>query len=561
MKKCALAFVFPFLIMSSLLAKDSGIVEEEDSVTADYVIIGSGPSGAPIAELLSRDKKRSVIILEAGGNHSDRPVIKFSKYVPKVLATYASQFSWEQSTIVQPNLKRSFDWVTGRLLGGASAINGTFWIRGTDQLFSEWEKFGGDKWSVDRINRVFKYLENYEGKTPNPEFRGFHGKVNVRQPEQTTPTGVKFANAIQVATGVPIIEDYNNPKEPIGTSEHVQWAQKGPKGVLRVSSATAFLNKTVVTEDGNGVHGRKLRVLTDTTALKAIWDGKKAIGVEALSKGKYKKIFARKKVIVCAGINSSQFLMLSGIGPRKVLKSKGIPLKFDNPHVGVGVTDHQAVVTVWSANPADPVHPPGDPNDLAPFLSFLPSPTGEHPNKRSVQIVARSFVPGSLILAVVLCNQKSKGDITLHNRDPLEMPRVNLGIFSREEDIEEFKQAFRKYVLPIAEQMAIIDPTYQLLVPSAATINDDALLTAYIKAAVDVPSTVHNYTGHCRLGPVVKGDGEVRGVKDLIIADCSIAPTTTDGACMAMGYMIGTNIAMQILENEGKEIDLPEIKK
>jgi choline dehydrogenase len=561
MKTTVLAFIFPFLLMSPLLAAHESIVEKDDSFTADYVIIGSGPAGAPIAELLSRDKKRSVIVLEAGSNHNDKPVIKFSKYIPKIVGTYASQFSWEQSTIVQPNLKRSFNWITGRLLGGASAVNGTFWLRGSDQVFSKWQKFGGKKWSVDRIHKIFKYLEHYDGKSANPQFRGHHGQVHVRFPKQTTPTGVKFANAIFLATGSPIIEDYNEPKTTIGTSEHVQWTQRGPKGLLRVSSATAFLNKKVVTEDGKGVHGRKLRVLTDTTALKTIWDGKKAIGVETLRKGKYTKIFARKKVIVCAGINSSQFLMLSGIGPKELLESKGIPVKFDNPHVGVGVQDNPAVVTLWSANPNDPVNPPGDPANIAPFYCFLPSPSGKNPKKRVVQITARSFIPGSLALGVVLCNQKSKGAITLHSKDPLEMPRVDLGIFSREEDIEEFKQIFKKYILAIAEQMTLIDPTYQLLVPSADVINNDAQLTAFLKAAVDVPTTIHNYTSHCRLGPVVTGDGEVRGVKNLIVADSSIAPTTTDGACMAMSYMIGTNIALQILEKEGKEIKLPDLHK
>ena len=54
-------------------------------------------------------------------------------------------------------------------------------------------------------------------------------------------------------------------------------------------------------------------------------------------------------------------------------------------------------------------------------------------------------------------------------------------------------------------------------------------------------------------GGVVDGRGHVYGVKNLLVADCSIAPTTTDGACMPMAYMIGTNIAFQILKKESTQ--------
>lgn len=135
------------------------------------------------------------------------------------------------------------------------------------------------------------------------------------------------------------------------------------------------------------------------------------------------------------------------------------------------------------------------------------------------------------------------------------MPRIDVGILTNESDLQTLIGAFQDYVLPIANKLALIDPTYQLVVPTSVVIEDDALLTAYIKAAIDLPSTVHNYTGHCKMAPrhkggVVDGAGRVYGVKGLRVADCSIAPTPPDGAGMALAYMIGTNIAEQIISEE-----------
>ncbi len=552
MRKHLCLLLIPAFMISGLFAK------EKDAFTADYVIIGSGPAGAPIAKLLTDSKKHSAILLEAGENHSDNPLIKYTNDLPEVVFNRTAEFFLETSTIAQKNLdNRQFDWTSGRVLGGASSINGTFWVRGTDQLFSKWQQFGGKKWSLSRINRIFKYIENYHGETPNPEFRGYHGPVSVRQPQATVPSGVKFAEAIQEALGFPILQDYNDPLTPLGTDPRVQWTQRGPNGKYRVSSATSFLHKGVVTKKGRGVKGRKLQVLTKSTALRIIWDGNKAIGVHALRNGKEIKVFARKKVIVSSGINSSQFLQVSGIGPKSELKRLDIPVVFDNPNVGLGVQDNLGVVTLWSINPNDPVNPPGDPADIASFLSFLPDPSGQNPTERSIQLVSRVVAPGALTVGVILCNEKSTGKVGLFSSDPLHVAKVDLGIFTNPYDIETYKLAFRNYILPIATQIASIDPTYQLLVPDETIINDDDLLTEFLTNAVDIPSTVHNYTTHCKMAPfeeggVVDGRGRVYGVKNLVVADCSIAPTTTDGACQAMGYMIGVNIALQILEEEGE---------
>ena len=108
---------------------------------------------------------------------------------------------------------------------------------------------------------IFKQLETYKGETTNPAAKGYCGPIDVRQIPDPTPVALKFTEAVIDATGFPFVLDYNDPATPIGASSQFQYTQSGPNGELRVSSATAFLNETVMTPDGRGVKGRKLRVL------------------------------------------------------------------------------------------------------------------------------------------------------------------------------------------------------------------------------------------------------------------------------------------------------------
>ena len=115
---------------------------------------------------------------------------------------------------------------------------------------------------------IYKGLETYSGMTTDPEAHGYHGPISVRQPQHPTTVSETFTQAIIQATGLPFVLDYNDPNTPTGASTQLQYTQSAPNGTLRVSSATAFLNESVMTPEGVGVDGRKLRVLFNSTALR-----------------------------------------------------------------------------------------------------------------------------------------------------------------------------------------------------------------------------------------------------------------------------------------------------
>lgn len=525
------------------------------SSSADYIVVGVGTAGAVVAKKLTDDKKTSVIALHVGENLTNDPLIKFSEFsgitVAAGLFPEPPLYEGGPTTPQVNDDNRILEWILALPLGGASSINAGAYCRGTNQLYAQWEQIAGPNWSVNRITKLYKVLEKYRGITNNPAARGFHGLLNVFQIPNPTDLSETFTQAIIDATGFPFVLDYNDPLTPIGVSSQLQYTMKGKNGELRVSSAVAFLNDKVMTKDGFGVNGRKLRVLFDSPALRTIWKGKKAIGVEYLHRGKKRKVYAKKGVIVCAGLRSSPFLLHSGIGSASLLESLDIPVIFDNPNVGQGLADQPGIRTIFTSDPLDtPLNPPAG---LFSQISWLPAPGGD-PNVRSLRIATLNPIPGITLCLLDLNQPLSRGYVTIDSKDPLSPPVVNLGLFDNPADLTLLQQGFQTYIKNINQAIQAIDPLYQLIYPDPHVIDDINLLTTFIKQNI---ATNEHFQSHCRMAPLNQGGvvdsfGKVYGVKNLYVADDSIAPLVMDGSPMASAYLIGLNIADLLIKRDCK---------
>lgn len=520
----------------------------------DYIIIGSGPAGTIMAKLLSDNKKYSVLLLEAGGNHDQNEVIKNSEHVFELEENYYPQFFWQGQGVPQPGVNgHSFEWTTGRLLGGGSSINGEQYVRPTAAVLNEWEQLLGSRWSYDQALEFYKSIENYNGTTDNPDARGNQGRIDIRQAPENE-IGEKLVEAIVQATGIPRILDYNNPDTPIGAFTSWQLYQK-PNGE-RESASTAFLSSDIMDEKGRGVNGRKLVVYWNTTALRILFDDKCAEEVEFLRNGKYGKAKARKKVIVAAGIHSAQLLMLSGIGPAPLLKSAGIPVIYHNENVGKKLTNHTLNYAIFTRKqpPIQVHHGDTDSNALYSGGAFLPDPTpGADQNRRGVQLIGFGS-EDSLSIAIIYLLPKSTGSVVIQSKDPLQIPLADEGFLVHPDDLEAIKNIYKLYIKPIAEKLMEIDPSYELVSPTLDIINDDHELEHFIK---DNFAHNHHHQGSLRMGPLKEGGvvdsrGYVYGVKNLIVADASIIPTVVDGNTSAPAYFIGYTIAQHLLNQSKK---------
>lgn len=521
---------------------------------ADYVVVGMGAAGAGVAKILSDDKDASVIGIEAGGDLDNAIPIFDSTYAPILESDYFPEYFYQLSQVVQRDAgSGDFNYTTGRLLGGGSSINGEQYVQGSEINYSQWAPLVGREWSTQKIFSAFKHIENYEGISPAPTQRGHNGLVHIRQaPVVPTTMAIKFVTAVAEATGYPEIIDYNDRATPIGP--FTRWQLFQQSNGRRESSSTAYL-KPFVNAELKGKHKRQLKILDRTTVLKVLFKENKAIGVRVLKDGVFANVYARKKVILCAGIYSNCLLQLSGIGPRSKLKPLGIDVIFDNPFVGQNLVNQFINIALFTANPNDPGVPANDPNALYVGGAFLPDPTPPvNPALRGVQLIGASASPGSFQIVIITNQPKSRGNVMLQSKDPLQIPLVDDGAFSNPADLKTFMNIYKVYIREIAVALNAIDSQYVLIAPTLDVINDDNLLQEYILTNID---HTHHWTGTCRMAPldqggVVDSHGNVYGVKNLVIADDSIAPFIPDGNTAACAFMIGRKIALDIKKHEKK---------
>ena len=519
----------------------------------DYIIVGTGPAGATIAKTLTDDKKTTVLLLEAGENNDKDKPIRDSTFAPELEEQFSQKYFWQGSGVPLEGLDdRAFEWTTGRLSGGGSSINGEQYVRPTSAVLREWSKLLGPLWSPKRATLRFKKLENYNGQTDNPRSRGFNGRIDIRQaPKNPTTMAEKLTAAVEQATGFQEILDYNDPRTPLGP--FTRWQLYQNRNGSRESSSSAFLSSDIMLPNGRGVRGRKLRVFFKTTALRVLFYNNRAKGVELLKEGKRLRAYARKKIIVSAGINSAQLLMLSGIGPATTLQRAGIPVVFDNPNVGKKLRNHTLNFASLTANPLDRALPPNDPNALYAGGAFLPDPSGKNPHRRAVQLIGIGG-DGMLNIAILFLRPKSRGSIKIQNNDPLKIVLADEGFLSNPDDLESVKRIYKTYIKDIAARLEAMDPSYQLVSPTLDVIDDDSRLEEFIKQNFDHN---HHQQGSLRMAPLNRGGvvdrrGRVHGVRGLMVADASIIPFTVDGNTSAATYLIGYTIARKLIKDAKK---------
>ena len=123
------------IIINTQKRYDKILEENQFHEEYDYIVVGAGASGAPIANRLTEDKDTTVLLLEAGGQQT---VLSDIPGMAEVLIDNP-EFDWRYPTVPQIGFTEiSMDANNGKRLGGSSAINGMIYNRGNARDFDNW---------------------------------------------------------------------------------------------------------------------------------------------------------------------------------------------------------------------------------------------------------------------------------------------------------------------------------------------------------------------------------------------------------------------------------------
>jgi len=543
------------------------------NLEADIIVIGGGAAGCIVMEQLSQKGLFSVLGIEGGSKATDDPALQAVGLPALALAgTGKPQYFWPgwNQTLPMAGLNgRTSDWTTGMVLGGGSSINGLYYGRGSNAVYSRWEEVsGGSNWSLDNILATFTALENYQGLTITPDARGTKGALSVLQtPSVSQMTlNVLFPATLAAFPGIPTVSDYNDPSVSNCIDLRAQWFID-PTGTQRASSATAYLNNTVMTPEGQGVNGHKLFMLFNSVAVKIIFDNHgRAKKVRYMQDGKVYEAKAKKAVVIAGGINSSKLLQLSGIGPSEVLKNAGIKPVFINENVGKHLQNHPLIYISLLANPATSGIPAGAPYAFTIHNVYLPVVGGSASDPRMLQVLFE-YIPvpvPTLAIGFELLNPLSEGSVNIQSDNPFQIAAADDGFYQNPIDLQNMKDAVKTYIQSLLQQLAVADPPFYqpfLTDPINAVIlsgYNDTVVEQYVKNNSNLALDVHHFTSHCKMAPlnaggVVDDDTCVYGTKNVFVVDNSICPVIPDINTAAGAMMIGlrsSEILKQVLKKD-----------
>lgn len=510
-------------------------------ITADYVVVGIGAGGALMARFLSDNGLNSVVGLEAGDNHNSDAVISDPAFANILPSMYHTQYFSDGTTVPQPNVKdRTLDYIGGKLLGGSSAINGMQYARGTTSVYTRWEQIaGGDPdWGPNTAVKTYKSMENFLNisSVPNPSIHGTSGLMPIRlAPVTPQTTQTDLVTAVSTLTGVPVVVDYNDFANEL--CAFPQWQLYQTSAKTRANGPISYLGPDAMTPQGKGVGTRRLQVFFNSTVLRVLFNGITASGVHFLYNGQFVTAYAKKKVILCSGIQTPALLQRSGVGPYNVLTNAGVMTLVDSPQVGSTYSNQPLVVVTYSA----PDVPPIDAQSIyagGAFLTVPPSPSGT----REIQLIGQ-WVPGTpplLMIILILLQPKSSGSIKIINRDPMQLPLVDPGYFTNSEDLDKLISAVKlAMALPLPGTYALISP------PSGST--DDQIRDFIL----DTMDQTHHFGTSCKMGTditngVVDNTGHVFGTRNLMVADATIVPVQNTGNTSSVVYLTALTLARKM---------------
>jgi choline dehydrogenase-like flavoprotein len=528
----------------------------------DYIVVGAGTAGCIVANRLSADGRKRVLILEAGGSDN---WIWFHIPVGYLFAIGNPRSDWMFRTEPEAGLNgRSLAYPRGKVIGGCSAINAMISMRGQAADYDHWRQLGLRGWGYDDVLPAFRRLEDhFLGES---EHHGVGGGWRIEAPRLSWSILDAVGKAAE-QMGIRKIADFNT-----GDNEGVGYFHVNQKRGRRWSSARGFLKPAL--------NRANLRLEKNVLVDRLIIEQGRAAGVRFEVGGEIMEARTRGEVILCAGsIGSTQILHRSGVGPAEWLTPLGIDSVLDRQGVGRNLQDHlqqRAIYKVYGIRTLNETYYSLPRRGLMGLdyllrrrgpLTMAPSQLGiftrsdPHRERANIQFHVQPLSLDKFgdplhrfpAITVSACNLQptSRGAVRIRSASPVEAPSIAPNYLSTEEDRQVAADAIRT-TRRLMKQSALAPYRPEEFLPGPSVGDDEASLA---RAAGDIGTTIFHPVGTAKMGvasdPMAVVDERLRffGIARLRIADASVMPTITSGNTNTPTAMIAEKGAAMMLED------------
>ena len=532
----------------------------------DYIIVGAGTAGCLLANRLSADPSKRVLLVEAGGS-DNHPWIHIP--VGYLYCIGNPRTDWCYQTEPDAGLNgRTLRYPRGKALGGCSSINGMIYMRGQKRDYAQWAELTGDPgWHWDAVLPYFKRHEDHWRGAD--EWHGAGGEWRIEKQRLRWDLLDAWAQAAQQA-GLPASEDFNR-----GDNEGVGYFDVNQKRGWRWNTAKAFLRPACMQRRNftlwTGTQVSRLRLERDVDGA---W---RCRGIDAIKDGQRVSAMATQETILSAGsIGSVQVLQLSGIGAGARLHASGVTPLHQLPGVGANLQDHLQIRAVYKVQGTKTL------NRIAGSLwgkagiglqylltrsgpmSMSPSQLGAFTRSSPQQPFANleyHVQPLSLdafgeplhgfdAFTASVCNLNPTSRGWVHIRSPKveDAPQIAPNYLSTPEDRQVAADSLR-VTRHICAQPALARYQPEEWKPGPQYQSDEQLA----RLAGDIASTIFHPVGTTRIGrdgdplAVLDTRFRVRGVRGLRVVDAGAMPVITSGNTNSPTLMMAEKAAEWIV--------------